>query len=69
MHLGASKSDIVGKARDKTGRLRDGDNTIILKMNGHDATVQANIRNGELRSMDIFPKTSNRQGQNVIDLR
>ncbi len=75
MDLGRSKDAILGQARDalltadKSGGLREGMNTVVTKMNGHDATVRAFFKNGEMQSMNLFKGTSDRAGQYVIDLR
>lgn len=75
MELGKSKDAILNQARDalrsadKVGGLREGINTVITKMNGHDATVRAFIKNGEVQSMNLFKGISERAGQYVVDLR
>ncbi|AEF87330.1 RHS repeat-associated core domain protein [Delftia sp. Cs1-4] len=75
MELGQSKDVILGQARDallaanNSGNLREGMNTVFTKMNGHDATVRAFFKDGEMQSMNLFKGTSERAGQYVIDLR
>ncbi len=75
MDLGPSENYIVERAydairlSDRQGKLREGMNNIIVKMNGHDATIRTRIQNGEMQSINIFKGTSNREGQYVIDLR
>ncbi|MGV6852207.1 MAG: SpvB/TcaC N-terminal domain-containing protein [bacterium] len=75
MDLGNSKSAILQAARnalqlaDKGGRLQNGSNTIIIKINGHDATVRGFFLNGEIQSLNVFKGISDRVGQYVIDLR
>jgi hypothetical protein len=75
MDLGKSKDAILQGGRDalmradKGGSLRDGMNTVVTKMNGHDATVRGFFRNGEMQSLNIFKGISKREGQHVIDLR
>ncbi|MBT2745119.1 MULTISPECIES: hypothetical protein [unclassified Lysobacter] len=74
MDLGSSKEAIMMQGRDAlmsadgAGRLRDGMNTVITQMNGHDATVRAFFKNGEMQSINIFKGTSDRKGY-VVDLR
>lgn len=75
MDLGTSRVEILSRARDslmaadRSGALREGMNTVVTRINGHDATVKAFIKNGEMQSMDIFKGVSKRAGDNVIDLR
>jgi len=75
MNLGNSKDAILNQARDalmaadRAGGLREGMNTVVTRMNGDDATVRAYIKNGEMQSMNLFKRISERAGQYVIDLR
>lgn len=75
MDLGSSTDDILNGARnalmkvDKSGGLKDGMNTVVTRMNGHDATVRAFFKNGEMQSLNIFKGTTTRGGQNVVDIR
>jgi RHS repeat-associated protein len=75
MDLGKSKDAILGNARDalmaadRSGGLREGMNTVVTRMNGHDATVRVFFKNGEMQSMNLFKGVSERAGQHVIDLR
>lgn len=74
MQLGPTREAIIVSARDaitaadKTGALKNGINTILTKMNGEVATVNAFFKNGELQSMNVFKGRSGREGKNVIDL-
>jgi hypothetical protein len=75
MDLGKSKDVILNQARnalmsaDRAGKLREGMNTVITRMNGYDATVRAFFKSGEMQSMNLFKGTSDRAGQYVVDLR
>jgi hypothetical protein len=76
MDLGKSRNEIVNTAGEKlndlnlSGKLRDGHNIIKTTMNGHEATIRAYFKDGQLMSLDIHKGIGNRkwgEGVNVIN--
>lgn len=74
MELGSSQQDILNRASDtlirlnQGGKLKEGSNMINTRMNGHDTTIRATFKNGELQSLNIMKGHSvPKKSWNVID--
>ena len=62
-------SGISGAMRSSSGRLSEGDNTIMTLINNRATTIRARIQDGALSNINAFPGVSSRTIGNVIDLR
>lgn len=70
MDLGTDKQDIMNKigslVETNLSKLREGDNFILNKVNGHESTVKAFVREGKIISIDAYKGTAKRLYGNVI---
>ena len=57
-------SNIISK---KSWKLKNGDNTIVSKINGETVTIRVNVANGALRNVNAFPWESPRVLWNLIE--
>lgn len=75
MNLGKDRADIIKQMSDNVmradqlGKLKEGSNQILTRMNGQDATIRAFFKGTELQSINCFSGNTAREIGNVINLR